>query len=479
MYCSFFFLFFEAPDPVSQTCGKVMIRKMTRTPVADFIRIYSASEPLRLHMPGHKGHGPAESLDLTEIQGLPPLYPASGIVRESENIAAELFGAGRTVYSAEGSSLCIRAMLLLVKMRAEREGQPPLILAGRNAHRSFLSAAALLGMEVAWLQGESLLTCRPSSGDLEAALARLPDVPAAVYLTSPDYLGFRTDIQALASICHARRIPLLVDNAHGAYLRFLPEDLHPLSLGADLTCDSAHKTLPVLTGGACLQISASADPLFSAQAERAMALFASTSPSWLILQSLDRCNALLAGSYRERLKAFVSRANTVKDHLRDAGFTLLGDEPLKITLAPKSRGYSGDSLHALLRQEGIECEFSDPDYLVMMLTPETEAEGLARLEKVLAAVPRKPPITDVPPPLPRPEPVLPLPEAMMAEAEDVPVRSSLGRVLADPCVGCPPAVPILISGERISAEAIRCFRYYGMDSVSCCVEPRNRRHERL
>lgn len=438
------------------------------TPVCDFIRDYRARNVLRLHMPGHKGRGFPEEMDLTEIGGLDPLYPAAGVIRESEENAAALFGAGRTVYSAEGSSLCIRAMMALIRMRAEREGIRPLVLAGRNAHSSFLSAVALLGMEVRWLRGENLMTCRPTEAELREALA--DRLPAAVYLTSPDYTGNRADIRSLAQVCHSRGIPLLVDNAHGAYLRFLPKDGHPLSQGADMTCDSAHKTLPVLTGGAYLHIHRGADSLFSRQAERAMALFASTSPSWLILQSLDRCNGLLAGEYRERLAAFAQRVAGLKGRLAERGFELTGDEPLKITLRTKAYGYTGDELHDRMREKGIECEFSDPDFLVMMVTPETGEEGLVRLERALGEIPRRAPNPEMPPPLPAPEPVMTISAALLAPAEPVPAGRSRGRILADPCVSCPPAIPILVSGERIGGEAIRCFEYYGIERVNCVSE---------
>ena len=335
------------------------------TPVVQFIDQYRHSGTLRLHMPGHKGQGEMEALDITEIQGADPLYPAAGILREGEENAALLFGAGRTLYSAEGSSLCIRAMLYLARLRAEQNQIPPRILAGRNAHRTFLAGAAVLGLEVAWIPGENLLTCLPSTQELRQALAALPQPPAAVYLTSPDYLGHRADIASLAAVCHAQGVPLLVDNAHGAYLRFLPQDQHPLSLGADLVCDSGHKTLPVLTGGAYLHIHREAEPLFFQQAERALALFASTSPSWLILRSLDACNGYLAGDYPQELARFSAQVDKVKDAMQAHGYALIGEEPLKITIAPKSFGYTGDQLHDCLRGADMECEFSDPDFLVM------------------------------------------------------------------------------------------------------------------
>ena len=441
-----------------------------RTPVCGFARAYQKSGTLRLHMPGHKGKGETESLDLTEIRGLDPLYSGRGIARESEETAAELFGAGRTVFSAEGSSLCVRAMLFLIRMRAERLKIPARILAGRNAHASFLSAAALLDLEVRWLRGESLITCRPTPAELEAALDGLEEPPAAVYLTSPDYLGNMADIRSLARVCRKRGVPLAVDNAHGAYLRFLPEDQHPLTLGADMTCDSAHKTLPVLTGGAWLHISGDADPVFAEQADRAMAMFASTSPSWLILQSLDRCNQYLADGYREKLSAFAALTDGLKERLRAMGMTPDGEEKLKITLRTRGYGYTGDGMHDLLRKLGIECEFSDPDVLVMMVTPETGEEGLERLEAALRAVPRKEALQEVCPALPEPDPVMPVREAMLAPAEKLPVRESLGRILAEPCVSCPPAVPIAVSGDRIGEQAVRCFEYYGINEVSCVIQ---------
>ncbi len=429
---------------------------VSETPVVDFVRNYAGRDPLRLHMPGHKGRGDAEALDITEIQGAPPLYPAEGILRRSEENAARLFGAGRTVYSAEGSSLCIRAMLFLARIRAEALGIPARILAGRNAHRAFLSAAALMDMEVVWLRGEGLLTCRPSAAEVAAALERMETPPAAVYLTSPDYLGFRADIRGIGEACRRRGVPLLVDNAHGAYLRFLPEDGHPLSLGADLTCDSAHKTLPVLTGGAYLQIHRDAPAIFREQAERGMALFASTSPSWLILQSLDRCNAALA-ALPARLAAFLPAVQACRERLEAAGYAFLGDEPLKWTLDAKAYGYTGDQLHELLRRENIECEFSDPDFLVMMLTPETGEDGLNRVAEALERIPRRAPLPEGPPPLPLPKAAMPIRRAMLAQAETLPAEACLRRILAEPCVSCPPAVPILVSGERIDGAALRCF----------------------
>ena len=445
-----------------------------RTPICDFVEKYAAEHPLRLHMPGHKGSGIPEKMDITEITGAGALYPASGIIRESEEEATRLFDSGRTFYSAEGSSLCIRAMLYLVRLYAEETGRPPVILAGRNAHRAFWTGAALLDFRVECLKGESLLTCRPTGEELAAALDGRTEKPAAVYLTSPDYLGYRGDVAGAAAVCRARGVPLLVDNAHGAYLKWIPGGQHPLEAGADLVCDSAHKTLPVLTGGAYLHAGRQAPALFRDQAERALGMFASTSPSWLILQSLDRCNALLGGELPARFRTMARETDAMKERLAAAGYRIanLGaapekTDPLKITIFPKERGYTGDELHALLRQGGMECEFSDPDCLVMMVSPATGREGLCRAEQALERIPPRAPIPERPPEIPPAERAFSLREAMLRPAEEVPVEQSLGRVLADACVSCPPAVPILTGGERMNEVALRCFRYYGISAVRC------------
>ncbi len=442
------------------------------TPICDFVRAYADSGTLRLHMPGHKGRSVlgVEHLDITEVSGADVLYSAKGIIRQSQENAAALFGTARTLYSAEGSSLAIRAMLYLAVLYGKTKGKRPLIAAGRNAHKAFLSAAALLDLDVMWLVPEqrgTIHSCRLTGEDLDNALSAAEEMPAAVYITSPDYLGNRADVKALSEVCRKHEVLLLVDNAHGAYLNFLPESQHPMALGADLCCDSAHKTLPVLTGGAYLHISKTAPKLCCEQAEQAMALFASTSPSYLILQSLDAANRYMAEGYRERLAAFASELSGLKARLAEAGYALIGNEPMKLTVAAKSYGYTGDRLAELLWEQGICCECSDPDYLVLMFTPEIKAEELERLEHVLRGIAPKTPVREEPPVIPTPEQVCSIREALFAPSRAVPVRESCGKVLASASVACPPAIPIVVCGERIGEAAIRCFEYYGI--TECLV----------
>lgn len=435
------------------------------TPILDFLNAYREKKTVRLHMPGHKGniHLGAEPMDITEIRGADDLYHASGIIRESEKNATALFGSAETLYSTEGSSLCIRAMLLLIRKLAESRGETPRILAGRNAHKSFLSALALLDIEVEWLYSEenSLLSCAIDPTVLEKRLSETKFT--ALYITSPDYLGNLADIETLSALCRKNGTLLAVDNAHGAYLKFLPTSRHPLDLGADICCDSAHKTLPVLTGGAYLHIGKGAPSLFAKEAKSALALFASTSPSYLTLASLDHANALLASTLPPALTETIARVEALKHTLTDKGYTFIGQEPMKLTISAKLYGYTGDALAVLLEEQNIVCEFCDPDFLVLMLSSETTENDLAYLERVLTALPQKEPIEEKPPKLPRPKMAMSPRTAMLSASEETPVEEAEGKILASPSVSCPPAIPILVSGEIINADAVKCFTYYGIE----------------
>lgn len=437
------------------------------TPVVDFVKRYIEIDTVRLHMPGHKGKYflGCESWDITEVKGADALFEAEGILAQSEENATNLFGSRRTCYSTEGSSHCIRAMLYLA-LTNRPAGASPTVVAARNVHRAFVSAAALLDLDVEWLwpeESRSLCGCPVTPETLDRTLSSLPSPPAAVYLTSPDYLGGMAELSSLAEVCHRHRTLLMVDNAHGSYLHFLEPSLHPLDLGADLCCDSAHKTLPVLTGGAYLHISKSAPRGLEEHAKTALALFGSTSPSYLTLCSLDLCNRYLAEGYPARLQGAISRLKALKTELVNLGWQVEESDPLRVTLkAPQ--GTTGQELAERLRLGGVECEYADRDFLVLMATPENTPE---ELEQALTALGRNqaPPANTPSLPLAKGKRVCSIRQALFSPHQLIPSREALGRTCAAPTVGCPPAVPIAVAGEEIGPEALELFQYYNVSTV--------------
>ena len=450
-------------------------KKMT-TPIADFVRNYAGRDISRFHMPGHKGKPflGCEPFDITEVYGADSLYEAEGMIAESEKNTAKLFGSACTLFSTEGSSQCIRAMLYLALFR-RKPGVRSKIVAARNVHKAFVYAAALLDFDVIWLwpeeDTESICSCPVSLENLERVLKENQDSVVAVYVTSPDYLGGLEDIRSLAEVCHRNGTILEVDNAHGAYLHFLEPSQHPLDLGADICCDSAHKTLPVLTGGAYLHISKQAPVIFAEQAKYAMGLFGSTSPSYLILTSLDLCNRYLAENYRVRLRETIERREGCRKKLEDAGWRVCKSDPLKLTVEIPS-GVSSEELTGRLHRQGVECEYADSDFLIFMLTPENTEEELEQLLNVLGENPfsyeekKRLPFVHA-------TSVMSIREAMFALPEKISTSQALGRICRIPTVSCPPAIPITVPGETIDEVALQLFAHYGINKLDVVQKQTN------
>ena len=441
-----------------------------KTPIVNFLKSYQEKSPVRMHMPGHKGAGILgfEGMDLTEIYGADELFAAEGIIKESEQNASNLFGCP-TYYSPQGSTLCIQTMCTILCQDAKSKGKKPKILAGRNAHRSFIHAAALLDFEIAWLYGNSdYLSCKIHAEDLEKAI--IESLPTAVYLTNPDYLGNLLDIQSLASVCKKHNVLLAIDNAHGAYLRFLEPSLHPIDLGADLCCDSAHKTLPVLTGGAYLHLSDSLNQVWKNDVKHFMEYFSSTSPSYLIMASLDAANEVLDTTFRNSLFECIQRVDGLKNTLVQHGYTILSGEPMKITISTKEFGYTGNEIANLLMECDIYPEFYDSDYIVLMPSPYNTKDDLKRLETCLCGIERKPILINKPPKLEQSKKAMNVRQALFSSSITLDVSKSLGQVCSSVTVSCPPAILPVIPGEVISESSIEVMKYYGIETVRVVKE---------
>ena len=451
------------------------------TPIYDFINSYRKKQPVRFHMPGHKGKSflGFEEFDITEISGADSLYEAEGIIAESEKNASLLFGSSATFYSTEGSSQCIKAILYLLLSSSDRQkGKRPYIIATRNAHKAFFHGAALLDLDVVWWQPEkreALCSIKLNISDLEQLLKEREEKPIGVYITSPDYLGNVLPIRDIADLCHKYETKLAVDNAHGAYLHFLDKPLHPLDLGADLCCDSAHKTLPVLTGGAYLHLGKNTKQTLQKEARQALAIFGSTSPSYLTLLSLDYCNRYLTFDYHEKLKLCIERIRILKEDLLEAGWKVEDTEPLKLTLRinylQEQEKRNGPWLAEKLETEGIYAEYADPDFLVLMFTPENGEEEFLSLEKILFTISAEKAAwkTESRQPVWKEEKrvqIISFREALLSQSEAISVESAEGRICANPMISCPPAIPIVVGGERITGEDIKLLQYYGIEQIS-------------
>ena len=441
-----------------------------KTPIVSFLKSYQEKSPVRMHMPGHKGAGILgfEGMDLTEISGADELFAAEGIIKESEQNASTLFGCP-TYYSTQGSTLCIQTMCTILCQDAKSKGKKPKILAGRNAHRSFIHAAALLDFDIEWLYGNSdYLSCKINIEDLEKKI--IENNPTAVYLTNPDYLGNLLDISALAFVCKKHNVLLAIDNAHGAYLRFLKDSLHPIDLGADLCCDSAHKTLPVLTGGAYLHLSDSLNQVWKNDVKHFMEFFSSTSPSYLIMASLDAANDVLDHTFRNSLSECIKSVDLLKNTLVQHGYTILSGEPMKITIATKEFGYTGNEIADFLMNCDIYPEFYDTDYIVLMPSPYNTKDDFERLEKCLCGIERKAILVNKPPKIEQSKKAMNIRQALFAPSMTVDVSKSLGKICSSVTVSCPPAILPVIPGEIISECSIEVMKYYGIETVRVVKE---------
>ena len=444
------------------------------TPICDFINDYCKSGAKRFHMPGHKGIGDGCELDVTEIDGLDSLYANRGVILESEQNASAIFGSYKTCYSTEGSSQCIKAMLHLAKAY-----RSPLergyVLASRNVHSSFISASALLDFDIEWLygkEGDSYICCTISAEEVDEILNDAKEKPFAVFVTSPDYLGNICDISALARVCKKHDVLLLVDNAHGAYLKLSDTLLHPIDLGADMCADSAHKTLPALTGAAYLHISTScnAKEFFAKNVKGAMHIYGSTSPSFLTLCSLDKLNYEIAHTELKKQQNVVENAlSGLKKCLQVYDFDIISNETLKLSICTASYGYTGNEFASLLKDKGICVEFFDSDFVVFMMSASTDLKDIEYLKNVLLSISKKPKIDFSAPVICKCERAISTRQACFMPKEQIPLDNALGRVLGEFTLSCPPAVAIVVCGEKINEGAIAALKHYGTEYVDVII----------
>lgn len=400
---------------------------------------------LPMHMPGGKRRFDSAlpyHLDVTEVDGLDDLHDAHGILAEMQNRASALWGAERSFVSVGGSTAG-----LLAAVRATGDGD---ILLARNCHKSVYNAACLCRRHTNYVLpvgGEIL------PRDVKNALQSHPSV-TAVAVTSPTYEGIISDIKAIADICHAHGVTLIVDEAHGAHLGFA-FGTSAVTLGADIVVQSLHKTLPALTQTAVLHCKKD----YADAVARELAVFESSSPSYILMASADECFAFLASETgKAAMKAYKTNLLAVRQKLQEnlVHFHLLQTDRYdigKLVILTNGTDCTGVRLAERLRHDyRIETEMALPDSLTAMTSVCDGAEELNRFADAVLAIDKTVQNAGTPP-----TPAFLLPEQVYdahelhgKTGETVPFADARGRVSLDYVWAYPPGIPLLVPGERVS-----------------------------
>lgn len=459
---------------------------------------YAASDMVPMHMPGHKRNAIAPYLDrlcaacdITEIDGFDDLHDAKGILASAMQRASSLWKSGRTWFLCGGSTCGI-----LAGMRAAL-GSGGRAVVFRNCHKSVYHALELIGCPVTYVKpqiayaGELCGSASPAL--LRLALERHPDT-ALVVLTSPTYEGVISDVEEICRIAHDFGAAVLVDEAHGAHLGFsagFPKSA--VQCGADLVVQSIHKTLPGLTQTALLH--RNGGRISDDELERQLGIFETSSPSYLLMASIDGCVRLIGeqgnrlfSDWEMRLAAFDERTGSLcrlrlpghgaeRDRQEDGIYAM---DPSKIVILTSEAGISGTELSSMLRNRfHIELEMAAARHAVAMTGLGDSDTNLERLADALLAIDGMLSEKDAPMPIGAPAvwqrellvPEYGIAEAVCGETELVPVSQAIGRISAGYLWAYPPGVPILIPGERIGGELPALLREYRMCGVELKHQP--------
>ncbi len=432
-------------------------------PLISALRDYASRDTARFHMPGHKGRMPPPfselaRLDFTELDGTGNLYTEEdGAIRRSEALTASLYGARGCMYLTGGATQGVLAMLAAVTSPGDR------VLLDRCCHRSVLNAAALLDLRPVYLQRPIVEPFGISDG------LRPEDIPDAkcLLVTSPTYYGVTSELRRLRGLCEEKGMPLLVDGAHGAHLRFLSGD----AFVPDIAVHSAHKTLNALGQTAFLLYGPGVD---ADRLRGFTAVFGTSSPSYPLLCSLDASRAELEQSGRERWEKtadFAARLRKKHSRLLSERHLSSGSlDPARLCLFSPN-GY--DTALRFEREFGVVCEMADAGNVVFILTPSDSAESLSRLDSALTIVPDIAVTAGGVPPSPLPQAVMTPREAMFARRGYVPLREAGGRIAAQPAAPYPPGVPLVCPGERFDKNHLEILRelwYTDDEPVSVVLE---------
>ncbi len=454
---------------------------------------YGESDAYPFHMPGHKrqikwgitSFPNPFSVDITEIEGFDNLHRPEGILRRAMERAAGIYGSEKTYFMVNGSTGGILSAVCGLTEPGDT------ILMARNCHKAAYHAVMLNQLRPVYvypkripgwdIQGgvsaaevERLLYLHQEEGGKAAENKGQGGAIRAVFITSPTYDGIVSDIRGIAEAAHRYRIPLIVDEAHGAHFPFgesFPESA--LECGADVVIQSLHKTLPSLTQTAVLHVKGNlAD---SGEIERYLSIFQTSSPSYVFLASIQNCMEFMDGRGREEMCDF---AQQLGRWMKRAGslhtLRVLTDEecclqkgeardPSKILVSPGRSGLTGTQLSEILRERfHLEAEMACRGYVLLMTSLMDSREGLERLWEALCAIDRKEPGNDekmgsagitarLNRGLERTGQTR-LSDAWRAKKERIFYKDACGRISGSFITVYPPGIPMAVPGERITVE---------------------------
>lgn len=440
---------------------------------------HSTDGPAPMHMPGHKRNTAlapylaalGAAFDITEIHGFDDLHEAEGILKDSMTRAARLWGAANSFFLVNGSTCGILAG---IRAAAGRGGK---VILSRGCHKSVYHALELCSAVPVYLAppvDESfgvLASIAPEQ--VRAALNAHPDAKLLV-LTSPTYEGVISDLPAICAAAHAAGVPVLVDEAHGAHLGLAPGwPAGAVAAGADVVIQSLHKTLPSLTQTGILH---QQGDLIPAEAlARQLGIFETSSPSYLLMASMDGCVDLLERKGLElfaawhaalaafdeaiqpltRLRVLCHGADSIQNH---PGF--FAHDPGKLVISTRGTALTGPGLMARLREDfSIELEMASGDWAIAMTGLGDTEQNLMQLARALVAIDRSLaacPLPPAPESLPLPPVALPVGPALEHPFEELPLTACEGRVCAEYVWAYPPGIPLIVPGERVNRAFLSC-----------------------
>lgn len=439
---------------------------------------YAESDYYGFHMPGHKRNRslienklPCE-IDITEIEGFDDLHHAKGVLMQMQKRAAGLYAAEETHFLVNGSTVGILAAIMGNTNRGDK------ILVARNCHKAVYHAIDLHGLIPIYVYPrffEEWDINGPTEEESVKALLCKNSGIRAVVITSPTYEGVTSDIRKIAEVVHEYKIPLIVDGAHGAHFGFHPYfPEHANKQGADVVINSVHKTLPALTQTALIHINGEyAD---RKGIRKYLHMLQSSSPSYILMASIDSCISLLQNQGEELFASYVVRLKNMRNRLRVLKNLVLvdTDDPSKIVISVKKTEWSGKELYEVLLEEyHLQMEMAASTYILGMTSVGDTEKGMERLIGALFEIDNRQRVKQEE----RKSFVISCPERVYASFEteekiktkrtenqksvrSLPWNQCKGFVSAEYVYLYPPGIPLLVPGERISAEIIEQLNEY-------------------